>query len=90
LADNNKLLRRALTVRNPYVNCLNVLQPETLRRIRKTQDEGQEKVLKDALVTAHTGIANGLGITELAPPAICNDVGKRLQIIFRFFYYRFG
>jgi len=63
LAENNKLLRRALAVRNPYVDCLNVLQAETLKRIRKTKDEEQEKVLKNALLTTITGIANGVGNT---------------------------
>ena len=51
---------RALAVRNPYVDCLNVLQAETLMRIRKDEDN---KELKDALLTTITGIANGMGNT---------------------------
>jgi phosphoenolpyruvate carboxylase len=64
LGGNNKLLQRALRVRNPYVDCLNVLQAETLKRIRQREAEGEEdKVLKDALMTSVTGVANGMGNT---------------------------
>ena len=34
LSEDNAILRRLLEVRNPYVDCLNVLQAETLERIR--------------------------------------------------------
>ena len=61
LTDANHLLRRALLVRNPYVDCLNVLQAETLKRIRV--EGGEEGELKDALMTTITGIANGMGNT---------------------------
>jgi phosphoenolpyruvate carboxylase len=60
LGANNEVLMRALAVRNPYVDCLNVLQAETLKRIR--QDETNAE-LKDALLTTITGIANGMGNT---------------------------
>jgi phosphoenolpyruvate carboxylase len=61
--ENTPTLARLMQVRNPYVDCLNVLQAETLHRLRK-YDEGQEdKVLKDALMTTITGIANGMGNT---------------------------
>jgi phosphoenolpyruvate carboxylase len=66
LSENNALLTRALQVRNPYVDCLNVLQAETLQRIRKNdQDEGQvpDRALQDALLTCIAGIANGMGNT---------------------------
>ena len=63
LGENNAILTRALQVRNPYVDCLNVLQAETLSRIRQF-DEGQEdKMLKDALMTTIAGVANGMGNT---------------------------
>jgi phosphoenolpyruvate carboxylase len=60
LGANNAILERALQVRNPYVDCLNILQAETLKRIRKTES-GQEGILKDALLTTITGVANGMG-----------------------------
>ena len=62
LGENNPILRRALVVRNPYVDCLNVLQAETLKRIRQQGDDGG-KDLEDALLTTITGIANGMGNT---------------------------
>ncbi|KAL7558229.1 hypothetical protein ACA910_016109 [Epithemia clementina (nom. ined.)] len=61
LAENNKILLRKLTVRNPYVDCLNVLQAETLRRLRERGTE--DKILKDALLISITGVANGMGNT---------------------------
>jgi phosphoenolpyruvate carboxylase len=63
LSENNKILRRALQVRNPYVDCLNVLQAETLKRIRSNESPDQEKILMDALMTTITGVANGMGNT---------------------------
>lgn len=60
LGANNQVLMRALAVRNPYVDCLNVLQAETLKRIRKDENNAE---LKDALLTTITGIANGMGNT---------------------------
>mmetsp|Transcript_14998 Transcript_14998/g.21224 ORF Transcript_14998/g.21224 Transcript_14998/m.21224 type:complete len:999 (-) Transcript_14998:129-3125(-) len=63
LSEDNKLLRRMLAVRNPYVDCLNVLQAETLKR-RREQNEGEEDLaLKDALMTTIAGVANGMGNT---------------------------
>jgi phosphoenolpyruvate carboxylase len=61
LGENNKILQRALLVRNPYVDCLNILQAETLKRIRTVDQNDQEGVLKDALLTTITGVANGMG-----------------------------
>lgn len=63
LGDNNSLLKRALQVRNPYVDCLNVLQVETLSRIRQFKEGQEDKVLKDALMTTIAGVANGMGNT---------------------------
>jgi phosphoenolpyruvate carboxylase len=60
LASNNKILLRQLAVRNRYVDCLNVLQAETLKRIRKDEND---QVLKDALLISITGVANGMGNT---------------------------
>jgi phosphoenolpyruvate carboxylase len=63
LGGNNSILMRALAVRNPYVDCLNILQAETLKRYRSCEEDSQSKDLKDALMTTITGIANGMGNT---------------------------
>ena len=64
LSENNLILQRLLRVRNPYVDCLNVLQAETLKRIREYEKQGKENaILKDGLMTTITGIANGMGNT---------------------------
>lgn len=63
LSENNVMLRRLLAVRNPYVDCLNALQVETLKRIRGQEPGKEDKVLKDALMTTITGVANGMGNT---------------------------
>jgi len=63
LGEDNAVLQRQLQVRNPYVDCLNILQAETLLRLRNSNDAEEEKILKDALLTTITGIANGMGNT---------------------------
>ena len=63
LAENNKILLRQLGVRNRYVDCLNVLQAETLKRIREQKEGEEDQVLKDALLISITGVANGMGNT---------------------------
>lgn len=61
--ESNELLNRVLQVRNPYVDCSNVLQAEILKRLRECDDEAEEAVLRDALLVSITGIANGMGNT---------------------------
>lgn len=51
LSEDNVILCRALSVRNPYVDCLNILQVETLKRIRAVAVGEDDKVLKDSLMT---------------------------------------
>lgn len=64
LCEDNHLLRRTLHVRNPYVDCLNVLQAETLKRMRThSGDDAEKEALKDGLMISITGIANGMGNT---------------------------
>jgi phosphoenolpyruvate carboxylase len=63
LSENDRLLQRLMAVRNPYVDVLNVLQVETLKRLRESQGSPEEGVLQDALLTTITGIANGMGNT---------------------------
>jgi phosphoenolpyruvate carboxylase len=62
LAENNKILLRLLQVRNPYVDVLNCLQVEALKRHRAAGDK-EDKVLQDLLLTTITGVANGMGNT---------------------------
>jgi len=64
LSENNELLHRVLHFRNPYVDCMNMLQAEILKRLRDCKDnKKEEKILKDALLVSITGIANGMGNT---------------------------
>mmetsp|Transcript_10565 Transcript_10565/g.22080 ORF Transcript_10565/g.22080 Transcript_10565/m.22080 type:complete len:930 (-) Transcript_10565:171-2960(-) len=63
LSEHNHMLMRLMEVRNPYVDCLNVLQAETLKRLRQSEGSAEEEVLKDALLTTITGVANGMGNT---------------------------
>lgn len=63
LAERNNLLQSVLRVRNPYVDCMNLLQAEILKRLRGCKNEEERKVLKDALLISITGIANGMGNT---------------------------
>jgi phosphoenolpyruvate carboxylase len=63
LNENDRLLLRLMELRNPYVDVLNVLQVETLKRLRESKGSPEEDVLQDALLTTITGIANGMGNT---------------------------
>ena len=63
LCESNEFIQRVLQVRNPYVDCSNVLQAEILKRLRECDDEEEEAVLKDALLISISGIANGMGNT---------------------------
>lgn len=63
LAEKNNLLQRRLQIRNPYVDCMNIMQAEILLRIRECDDIDEERRLKDALLISITGISNGMGNT---------------------------
>jgi phosphoenolpyruvate carboxylase len=56
LLEEDPVLRRSIAVRNPYVDPLNVLQAELLRRLRTKDDER----LVDALRVTINGIAAGM------------------------------
>jgi phosphoenolpyruvate carboxylase len=56
LADNG-VLRRSIDVRNPYVDPINLLQVELLRRMRSGDDD---PLLKDAFVVTVNGVAAGM------------------------------
>ncbi|KAG0480734.1 hypothetical protein HPP92_011592 [Vanilla planifolia] len=57
LSENNKSLKRLIESRLPYLNPMNMLQVEILRRLR--QDEDNNK-LRDALLITINGIAAGM------------------------------
>ena len=55
LLESNRVLRRSIDVRNPYVDPINLVQAEVLRRYRA----GDES-LRDAFVVTVNGIAAGM------------------------------
>jgi phosphoenolpyruvate carboxylase len=58
LLAGNPVLRRSIDVRNPYVDPINLLQVELLRRLREGPDD--ETVLRDALLLTVNGVAAGM------------------------------
>jgi phosphoenolpyruvate carboxylase len=62
LLDNNPVLRRSIDVRNPYVDPINLLQVELLRRLRASDDARTEDTewLRRALLVTINGIAAGM------------------------------
>ncbi|MEY4578842.1 MAG: phosphoenolpyruvate carboxylase, partial [Pseudomonadota bacterium] len=59
LLDGDPELRRTLELRNPYVDPLNVLQAELLRRVRANAEHDDPR-LWDALLVTVNGIAAGM------------------------------
>jgi phosphoenolpyruvate carboxylase len=57
LVENNPVLRRSIDVRNPYVDPINLVQIELLRRLRRPDPGGD---LRDAFVVTVNGIAAGM------------------------------
>ena len=62
LLDNNPVLRRSIDVRNPYVDPINLLQVELLRRLRSPNESRTEDEvwLRRALLVTINGIAAGM------------------------------
>lgn len=56
LLTENAVLRRSIDVRNPYVDPINLLQAEFLRRLRAADN----RLLHDALLVTINGIAAGM------------------------------
>ncbi|MFL6246666.1 MAG: phosphoenolpyruvate carboxylase [Thermoanaerobaculia bacterium] len=56
LLETNHALRRSIDVRNPYVDPINVVQAEILRRLRQSPDDA----LREAFVVTVNGIAAGM------------------------------
>jgi phosphoenolpyruvate carboxylase len=57
LVENNPVLRRSIDVRNPYVDPINLVQVELLRRLRQPDPSPD---LRDAFVVTVNGIAAGM------------------------------
>ncbi|OAY65640.1 Phosphoenolpyruvate carboxylase 4 [Ananas comosus] len=57
LSQNNRSLRRLIESRLPYLNPINMLQVEILRRLRRDDDNHK---LRDALLITVNGIAAGM------------------------------
>ena len=56
LLEANPVLRRSIDVRNPYVDPINIVQVELLRRARLRDDES----VRAALLVTINGIAAGM------------------------------
>ncbi|XVE53380.1 hypothetical protein DITRI_Ditri02bG0199600 [Diplodiscus trichospermus] len=57
LSENNRSLRRLIESRLPYLNPMNMLQVEVLKRLRRDDDNTK---LRDALLITINGIAAGM------------------------------
>ena len=57
LLDDNPVLRRSIDVRNPYVDPINLVQVELLRRLRAAEGDA---ALRDAFMVTVNGIAAGM------------------------------
>ena len=57
LGQTNEMLRHLIDMRNPYIDPVNTLQVEILRRLREDPDDSQ---LRDALMVTINGIASGM------------------------------
>ncbi|MCP3978542.1 MAG: phosphoenolpyruvate carboxylase [bacterium] len=57
LLEENPVLRRSIDVRNPYVDPINMVQVELLRRLRGAGGDGR---LRDALLVTINGVAAGM------------------------------
>ncbi|MFG0315660.1 MAG: phosphoenolpyruvate carboxylase, partial [Planctomycetota bacterium JB042] len=58
LLDGNPVLRRSIDLRNPYVDPINLLQVELLRRWRAA--DGDDERLREALHVTMNGVAAGM------------------------------
>lgn len=57
LNQNNEMLRHLIDMRNPYIDPVNVLQVEVLKRLR---NDPEDQGLRDALLVTINGIASGM------------------------------
>ena len=61
LLDKDPTLQRSIELRNPYVDPINLLQVDLLRRWRET--DRQDRDLFESLLACTAGIAEGLQST---------------------------
>jgi phosphoenolpyruvate carboxylase len=57
LLESNPVLRRSIDVRNPYVDPINLVQAEVLRRLRGAD---ADPALVDAFLSTVNGVAAGM------------------------------
>jgi len=57
LVEHNPVLRQSINVRNPYVDPINLVQIEILRRLRQA---GEDALLRNALLVTVNGVAAGM------------------------------
>jgi phosphoenolpyruvate carboxylase len=61
ILDNNPVLQRSITLRNPYVDPLSLMQVELLKRMRSGKlSEAKRKELEEVMFLCINGIAAGL------------------------------
>jgi phosphoenolpyruvate carboxylase len=61
ILDNNEMLRRSISLRNPYVDPMSYIQVELLRRLRKNSlRESEMHELEETIFLSINGIAAGL------------------------------
>lgn len=63
LQASNAMLLRSLLVRNPYIDPLNLIQAEVLKRLRDEKrplTDKQRTILQDTLLITINGVANGM------------------------------
>jgi len=65
LQEGNQTLMKSIMVRNSFVDPINLIQVELLKRLRKKKQEGKEEgelwqTERDALIISINGIATGM------------------------------
>ena len=61
ILDNNPILQRSITLRNPYVDPMSLMQVELLKRLReKNLPEAERQELEEVMFLCINGIAAGL------------------------------
>jgi phosphoenolpyruvate carboxylase len=60
LLDRHPVLQRSVRLRNPYVDPMNAIQVELLRRYRSTDDDEERERLRPPLLRSIAGIAAAL------------------------------
>ncbi len=62
LMDSEPVIQRSIHLRNPYIDPLNYVQVEMLRRLRaiNNPDEPEAQALREVIVLTINGIAAGL------------------------------